>query len=540
MEISIPYRKKSCCLVLFLLAAGFSLSAQTPVETLPETRIEREENEAPDEQFDDQSSDTARYVIKAINYNITGSTHSWALAHAVDLKVGEILDGRKEFEVYIERKTQDMKNQRVLVDEATRIDYTFGRPEADGTIPVFLDIHTKDTWNMVALPYPKFDSNSGFSLTIKARDYNFMGTMSALRIDLGYQYDENDRHNFNFLIDADFPFRFLGLHWNANFDNELKYVPDNPLYYKNTTGLSLEIPWRRTTFTVGANQYFIVNEENSDDEKQYWRDRGKDVQYYDEGWYMASDLFASWSIPLGVKSDYGELYYSPGVSLSHRYRPGGEIGEFRRGPSASANHSIGFGQVDWIGNYREGFSVSLGNSNSYNLVRERWVNSISFNTTAHFRAANWLGVSMRFMYRHWFGRDYDADYDSAGDVLRGILDSKLKANYMLSYNLQVPFRILRFLPARWFNQPKLKFMEFEMHAAPFVDMALFQGTDGNDRVDFTFGDVYITGGLEIMVFPLAWRSFYVRASAGGDFMQFIKERNFSFRKEYFIGIGHFF
>ena len=540
MELSIPHRKKSYCLVLFLFAAGLLLSAQTPDEILPETRLETEENKAPDEQFDDQSTDTARYAIKAINYNITGSTHSWALAHVIDLKVGEVLNGRKEFETYIERKTQDMKNQRVLVDEDTRIDYVCGRPEADGTIPVILDIHTRDTWNMVALPYPKYDSNSGFSIIIKARDYNFMGTMSALRFDLGYRYDENKRHNFDFLIDTDIPFRFLGLHWNANFDNALKYVPSEPLYYKNTSGLSLEIPWKKTTFTFGFNQHFIVNEENSDDEKQYWNSQGKDVRYYDDTWYMTSEVFSSWSIPLGIKSNYGELYYAPGVSLSHSYRPGGEIGEFRRGPAAALNQYLGFGQIDWMSNYRQGFSVSLGNSNSYNLVRERWVNSISFNTTAHFKATDWLGLSMRFMYRHWFGKDYDADYDYAGDVLRGILDNKLKAEYMLSYNLQVPFRILRFLPARWFNQPKLKFMEFEMHAAPFVDLALFQGSDGNDHVDFTFGDLHATGGLEIMVFPLAWRSFYVRVSAGGDFIQFVKERNFSFRKEFFLGIGHFF
>lgn len=535
---------------VFLLFMGFTLAAQEA----PDTRgaVPPAGREAPRSAGQNAAADAEVFVIRTINYHLTGATQSWALAHRLELEEGEVLRGRAAFDEYIERKRQDLKNERVLREEFSVIEFSLGAAEENGNIPVTLDVHARDTWNLIALPYPKFDSNSGFSLTIKARDYNFLGLMTPLRLDLGYQFDENQQHRFNFLIDMDFPFRALGLHWNVNFDNELKYIPGDPLQYRNTTGLSVEIPWGETTFNLGVNQNFILNEENSDDEKRDVQRNPEGLKYFKDAWYMSSDFWASWGIPLLEKTGYGKLTYTPSVSFNLRYRPGGSldyggVGYYRRGPSVSLSHSLGFGRTDWIGNYRKGYSVGLGNGNSFNFADSTWSNSISFNTTAHLNPAPWIGITMRFIYQQLLNSPDNWEYYFyAGDVLRGILDDQLYAKSRLSFNLEIPFRILRFTPAQWFNQPKLRFMEFEMHAGPFVDLAMFHGWDGvpnaagSRRVDFTFGNLYATGGLEVIVFPLAWRAFYVRGSVGGDFMDFIQSRSLSFRREYFIGIGHYF
>ena len=51
---------------------------------------------------------------------------------------------------------------------------------------VTLDVYTRDTWNLIALPYFKYDSNSGLLLALRGRDYNFFGTMQTLTLNLDY------------------------------------------------------------------------------------------------------------------------------------------------------------------------------------------------------------------------------------------------------------------------------------------------------------------------------------------------------------------
>jgi hypothetical protein len=318
-----------------------------------------------------------QYIISDIRYHIEGRTLDWALAYTGELKTGETFESIDELNAYIQRKTQDLKNERVLVDEETRIDYRIGESGGGGPVPVTLDVFTKDTWNFIVLPYPKFDSNEGLSLTLKARDYNFFGTMSPLRVDVGYLndtdgesfFDIDAKHEFNFEIDIDIPFRAWGFNWNFNFDHAFDYVPGEPLQYTNTTGLSMEYPIKKTTLTFGINQYLFVNEYDEDDPEGVDGDGGPKGSgyYYSEKWYMATQPYINWRIPLGLKSNYGELVYSPGVSLWANYRPGGDIGDYRRGPDITLSHSIGYGQIDWNGNFRDGYSFSVGNSNTYDF-----------------------------------------------------------------------------------------------------------------------------------------------------------------------------
>jgi len=118
-----------------------------------------------------------------IDFDIDGRTRPFALLANGEFREGERIYGKENLEKYISLKRQLLLNQRVL--EEVNIEYSLGAVEKDGAIPVSLIIFVKDTWNLIILPYPKYDSNEGFSITIKARDYNFLGTMSALKFDLG-------------------------------------------------------------------------------------------------------------------------------------------------------------------------------------------------------------------------------------------------------------------------------------------------------------------------------------------------------------------
>jgi hypothetical protein len=483
------------------------------------------------------------YYIRTVAFDIQGRTQASILAEKGEFVLGETLQGENELEAYIQEKTQILLNQRVL--ETVSIEYTPADADEDGRIPVDLSVSTKDTMNFIILPEPKYDSNSGFEITFKARDYNFLGSMTPLRLDLGYSFNEDEKHGFLLGIDSDLPFRAWGYNWNLNFDNEFNYTQGTPFYYKNTTGLSMDLPFKSTTFTFGFNQSTLVNEENNTS------DTINDGAYFQDRWYMSSELYTKWKIPLGVTvGSFGPLTYTPQVTGTINYRPGGNLGEYRKGPAITPRHSLGFGKIDWIANYRKGIEVSLENSNTYNIYRTSWSHTISFSAIGHFPVLEDLGISGRLKYQHWF---FDSNsiptvfsegqfriYSTGGDVLRGIKNNQLPVSYMLSLNMDFPVRLFRFVPSEWYNNPKAHFFDFELHGSPFIDIAMAE--DPVHKRSFSVKNIMITGGLEVIVFPLAMRSLYLRMSLGTDLRELLRTGRFfpSGNRELFIGVGHFY
>ena len=523
-------RKTACrrglLVLLLVLFPVFAPYAQEPDEAAAETR-----------------ETDAVYVIRKINYYTKGWTQSFAIEHNVDLKEGVEFQGKAQFEAWVARKTQDLRNQRVFEANGCRIDYTLEDAGEDKKIPVVLDVYTEDSWNIIALPEPKYDSNTGLSFSIKARDYNFLGTMNPLAFDIGYELDTSGRHQFSFLLDFDYPFRAFGLNWNVNFDNELCYRIGAPLYYRNTTGLSVELPWETTVLGLGFNQHFFVNAENGTSEKNYLASLGKtgnEKDYFD-GLYMATELFAWWSIPTGIEAgNFGGLYYTLSASETLRYSPAGDIGAFR----ASAfyfGHSLGFGRIDWIGNLRQGLSVNLSKGVSINQYTLNPNPLIGLSVTGHQRFNEIVGFSGRFRYQAWLSETYD----DAGDILRGVKNDGLSARQMLSLNIEFPIRVIRFVPSEWFRRRSLRVIDGEVFLAPFIDIAIADDPSkkyGNGGASFDFSGIITTAGIEVIGFPLRWRSFFIRASAGFDMRRWLTIHTMPTGKhrEFYIGLGHFF
>lgn len=519
-----------------------------------------------------ESADSATiFYIKDIAFEIQGRSRPFALMYHGEFKKGEQLEGEAALDGYIKNKTQLLINQRVL--DAAEIEHTRGGPEADGRVPVYLLVKVVDTWNAIIVPDPRYDSNSGWQLILKTRDYNFLGTMNPLRIDLGYIHKEGDsqigppQDVFKFEIDSDTPFEAFGLKWNLNFDHLFSYTlaaAEGFLSYKNTTGLSVEFPIKTTKLTVGFDQSSILNEENP---ARYQAEYGNAAPFY-----MSSKPYGSWEIPLGLKvSRFGELAYTPEVSGNLSYRAGEGIDFWRKGPSITLSHSLGFGQVNWIGNYRNGLEASLGNINTYNWYREGWENDYGISVTWHRILAEFLGVSGRFQFRQWFFDEAFAapqypDHTQIGNNLRGIVDSSVivkHGGFMFALNLDFPLRVLHFVPSEWLYTGKLhewlqdkkliRLLDFDLHISPFIDTALVRGSkaawgdagevEENDASFIPFIPFspkgMLTGiGLELVVFPAFMRSVYLRASVGYNLNKFLETRNLPLWDELFIGFGH--
>jgi len=461
------------------------------------------------------------YYINTYKYNVTGITLPFMLNTKTELKTGEEIKGKTNLIKFIKEKKQLLINERVLKDNV-EIKYTVEDADEDGRYPVNLQIYTEDTWNIIALPYPKLDSNYGFSITIKARDYNFLGTMNPLRIDLGYRLDQDKRSFFELMVDSGIPFEAFGLNWYFDFDNYFDYRPNlihsyHHFYYKNRTAISVDIPIQRTTLNLWFAESFIVNEANAESDVPALGE----VQ---EGLYMQSYPNITWTIPTGLEiGDLGELYYVPSIyaQFNHEF-PMWPLSYNRIGPFYNFSHYINFGRIDWKNNLRDGISIYASNSYSFNVHYfykddaenfNPWGYSYSVRAIRHFIfIEDWLGLSARLYHRHWI-KTYN---EYAGDVLRGVYDRDVSAEMIFSVNLDLQFKAIRFLPSKWF--PNSKFMrvfDFDMFINPVIDAAWYKPYQQEASLDRDF--VVFGAGLEFIVYPHRFRSLYFRVSAAWDF-----------------------
>jgi len=484
-----------------------------------------------------QAEETAAgpvYYIRDINYQVQGITRPFALANAAELRIGQEIAGDAALAAYVKEKTQLLLNERVLED--ARIEYTIAAADADGRIPVLLSVAVDDTWNIIALPYFQYDSSDGLEFSLKARDYNFLGTMQPLKIDFGYvlEKDPMDRMAFDegtlFVdITSDTPFVLYGRDANLEFDNFIGYTSDYGFEYENTTGLSVSWPIKATTLTVGVFQGLSVNEENDADFQEAYGVR------YEDYWYLSNWLAAEWEIPTGIVVDgLGQLSYIPGAELKLKYRPGGEIGPEREGPTATFSQALEFGRVDWVGNYRRGLEAVLENENEYNLYHESWDRSLSAEITGHYPLSSFFGVSGK-LTGAWF---FDQADDKAAEILRGIINDSVSADYALYLNADFPLRVIRFVPYEWFGRRWMRVFQFEQQWTPFVDVGLLE--DPVNHTTMKLEDALVSGGLEVVTFPLFMRSFFIRISLGFNLRQAWETGSVpdGDGREIFIGLGH--
>jgi formylmethanofuran dehydrogenase subunit D len=495
--------------------------------------------------------DSTLYVIVDYKFTVKGISRPFALLYKLvekgEFRQGETITGKTNLEKYISNITQIYINQRVLKDNA-EVTYSTGDRNEDGTYPVTIMIKVEDAWNIIALPRPYYKNNV-VDITIKARDYNFLGTMNPLRIDIGYKYDGGEEQPHSFLLGVYFDthFKFLGYYWNFIFDNTVQYRVKAPVYYENLTGLSMDLPFRSTTFTFGINERLYLNQENSD----WAKENGYGT--YQDGLYMTSNPYVSWSIPTGLTvSRFGDLTYSLSTSATFNHElPPWHLADDRKGPFMNFGHSLGFGNIDWHGNYREGLSFSVGNSYQYDFHREIYNISFDFTGIGHHIVKKYFAVSARLMYRYWYSSDVTSEGSYISYNLRGIADTSITAFQMLSLNLDLPFRLFAFTPSKWFKNNKLSFFDLEVHASPVIDLALYRQKFYDfvgEKTMYRPAEYAATAGLELVIFSSFIRSLYVRVGFAINAKQFlkdlIKEKSFRIpggdnREIYFI-MGHFY
>jgi len=455
------------------------------------------------------------FFINSFIINVDGKTRTYLIEDICKLKIGEKIKGFSGIEKYKNEKIQLLENERVFEDIS--VEYSIGQKK-NGEYPIDLEINVKDSHNIVVYPQPKYSSKTGYDLRLKMRNYNFLGTLQPLKLDLGYIYDQFQRRYFLFILDTNTAFNIFNLKWNLNFKNEFQYRPDleRAFYYGNTTGLSVNLPVKSTTLLIGLNESFYVNLENEDKYKPLYGDT-------QEGFFISSNPYIIWGIPTGIEvGNLGSLYFTPYISFIYNLEfSRWPLDDIRKYPEILFGYSVGVDNINWINNFRKGTKSFISNGYEYSFRNKKYDLRamdirIAFTAINHFIIKKDLfGFSFRFKFRHWF---YSYIYEEAGDVLRGIDDDGLFANSMISLNLDFPLKILKFRPSEWYNDEKLKIIDFDLHLAPIIDIAFFNHPE-NQIINKK--NLLVTGGIEALIFPRKFRAFNMRASFGYNFSEVI-------------------
>lgn len=470
------------------------------------------------------------YRIDSVTYDIKGSTREFPLTLAVPIDRQAVFPNKESLDAYIADLLVRFLNQRVL--ETATIDTTISQePGTDGVYSVSLVIHTVDSWNIIALPKPGFDSNSGFEIKIKLKDYNFFGSMQELNSDISYAVDNDGKNSFAASVDFAIPFKIANheLKWtnDANMNLPLGETPE----FEIGTALSIKLPVAFTNVIVTFQQKLNINDRD-------WNG----VIFPDDKAYLTEKLTVAMPIDLVKFERIGNLTWQPSVSASVNAASDGIQHEQLQGIGLSAGHQLSIGRVDWIGNFREGFTLGAGNDYGYNTERSTSVDvSVWAKATGFLALCDFVGLNSRLKANHVI---VGSQSTAIAEPLRGILNKRVNSDSYVSMNLDLPIKIMDIDFVDITGVQWTKFIGFEMQASPFFDVMLTH--DASTGRYYALRDGWYSGGLEILVFLKKMRSITIRASAGYDLQDYVangwsmRDRagrdNFS-THEYVIGLG---
>lgn len=457
------------------------------------------------------------YKIGTVKYDITGKTREYSLSQEVPIDQNKIFPTLESLENYISNLEQQLVNQRVLA--SATIVSEFSEPDENGLIYVSLLITTIDTWNFIAVPYPKYDSNSGLSLSIKLKNYNFLGSMRTFSSDLVYKQveDDNDenaplRHRFSFSFGFDIPFQLsvFNSSWTNDFDFSYT-IGDKYPGFSIYEGLSFSLPLKIAALNFGIKQGFNLN-----------------PSYESAGdiFYLRDEANISLPVTLAKIQNFGNITWTPSISMVYNWdldafkgnSNGGITHTDLLGPSLSFSHGISISRINWINNYKNGFSASFNQSYSYNFYTKSANPSFSFNSQFH-KAFKYVGLSTK---QYWF-ININGNTQDFGDNLRGIRNSYGTTDTGITFNFDFKFKVWQTDWVGLGNKMGLNWtwpawLDFEMQLNPFIDIGLNHNLTTNSY--FGLRDGYYGCGLEIIGFPNKMRSIQGRISFGVDAVRF--------------------
>ena len=462
------------------------------------------------------------YKIRNVDYDLTGKTRKYALQTKVPVDKKRTFKDEDSLMEYLEDFKVRLENTRAfdtvevdfsLSDSASRTEEStenpgsadssenktsFNTEAADSTenqvedenklYYVDLSVKAKDSLHILGAPYPKYDSNNGFLFKLKMKDTNFMGSLETMATDINFSLEPDDDGStdakFGFAIDFDIPFKMGIFETTWINSHSLSYtIGENTPEWNMKTGLQFELPFQSFSVKLKLLQSFI---RNLDYEEEIVN--GEEV-YYGDGTYFVEE--GNLSIPIVIQeiTDWGKIYYTPYVEAKYNWDKDGIVNEDLMSPVFTIGQTVSTSRVNWIGNFRNGLSVSLTESFSYNLQKSHFIPGFEAELKGY-KAFKYAGLCTDiYAFAYLNGKQ------AFGSRLRGIKDKQYydKENYPEDFDKQAcesPAAIVmnfdlpvHIFTARWDEMALIqkipgirkiaKYFNMELQLSPFVDVALY-------------------------------------------------------------------
>ncbi|MFA6008227.1 MAG: hypothetical protein WC784_06355 [Candidatus Shapirobacteria bacterium] len=442
------------------------------------------------------------YTIRNVKFLIKGMTMERILRYKADIQPGTTFPDQESLEKYLAERRQILMNERVLAD--VEIEYSLS-PSGPGVYLADIEVKTTDSWNIIGLPYFRYDTNDGLLLSLRGRDYNFLGSMQALVLNLDFTRDEDGKNSYGGYTSFGIPFKLLNHDAGIDASQSLSvHADDRPITSLSSLGFWMRFPEPGFPLTFSASQGMQFNPEAT----------STDTDPY----FFLSSLSLSAAIPTNLNAGkFGRIYYSPTISSSLYWRPDVIVRDDRKGLTPSFSQGLSFGRIDWIQNMRNGLSASISNTLKYNLLTA--VDTIDLDASVQFHATSGGKIGFNSRATGFFSFT-DSTRTSLGTNMRGIKTTRLWGTEAAFLSLEMPVKLFDFpthllIKKNWFD--------FEMQMSPFLDLGYVGGGSGATLADkFWYGS-----GLEFFVYPLRMRTFIVRASLGFDLDALIKNQSFT-------------
>ena len=454
------------------------------------------------------------YKIENVEYELTGLTRENSLKSKIPVDTTTVFPSERELEEYINDLQKRIVNNRIF--DSASVEITTIEPSENYT-KVSILIKTDYTWNIIALPYPSFDSNSGFKLKLKIKDYNFLGSMETFDLTGNYIFDtEEKKHEFDLSFDIPFPtFNFISFNASFKMDFEIGYTygDSSPSF---DLGQSLDFT-KQFNEIIGVNlslgNTFYIDPEYED---------------YGDKFYLKDNISVSFPVKLAEIKNFGDVLWTPSGSFTVKW----DFDAFKNigccglthkdlfGPEFSFGHSISAGRVNWEGNFRNGFNVSIAQTYDYNCYTDSLLPYFNFNSKLYKKFSDVVALASA----QQFYINVNGNNSEKGGELRGVRNSYFNSSSALILNFDLPIRLFQTDWVSFFNWFGLdwkwtRYVDFEFQFSPFLDVALCKNSSTGTQ--FLIEDGFYSCGFEMLVYPKKMKSITGRVSLGIDAVKFL-------------------
>lgn len=522
------------------------------------------------------------YKVRSYSFDVKeGKTKRSILLEFVDSKDKEkdkTFDSLEKMVAFLDDKRQQLINKRVFYS----VEYTYELEETSEEIfEADVIFYIGDASTFLIVPYPKYDSNYGINLKLKAKDSNFLGTFTTLDSTLAFTQRNNSfkdgKLEWDFSVDE---MRIRDAKLSFSHYGAADFLTWTDSYLKGSVNISNVKFWG---FAVNGSFSFKASPKGPEKDSRWG---GKELSSsvgisflnpklsntsvsnsitytFDSKEFKTTTSFSFlYSEKLGVTSsttvetiqyDFGEGLHSikvgtgasKGFTLFQRvsFSPSFWVYVLYTFPSADIDPypvltlPFSFGRIDWVGdnNFRKGLTFSFTASDEYHVLYDTdFLNKqrakFTGNVTFHYPATSWFNPSARLNFILANTEQKINDNNTYSWNMRGIMDNNETINkyrkFAMTFNLDLMFN---FIKINGFCKT---------YAIAFTDFFLGSNADGS------FDKLMTVGGEGIIILD-SHPSYPIRGSLSinADHLVKLIEGNMDIRDvefELYIGLYFFY